>query len=920
MKFKKRINKLYPLLLAIGLIFSMVFSPVCTVTGFAADVPQIEETDNNGNNPETPEIVPEGEDSQSSDLIPPSENMVPDIQIPMVESPEESVAEQPSNSAEPAKEKAAPQQTYPLELVYGDENLSDEDAFVLLIFGDGFTENEQGNFFTEAKTTAEYVMNTSPYDEFKDVFKIYAMGVVSNESGARADKAINQEQADADTRDTYFGTSFWSGGMQRLLTVSSAGAAEANRLKNQFLPAADFNVIIVNSETYGGSGGQVCVASLNSESLEMMLHELGHTIANLADEYFAGKDYAREYANMTKNNDPETIKWKRFIGKNGVGIYEYDDGGNGWYRPHESCKMRYLGEQYAFCEVCKEALRNAFSSYSQITKLFYQQYADILHEDGEPKDIREYFIIRKGDSEATGDQLGDGFTLEYKDSIGNVLPGAPTEAGNYTVTAAYSGDASYDSVSLTTNFTIEPADLITLSVADKVYDGTPVTLDFSVDYDKEYYTKAHYTGKIDYSSKIIRSYDSDEAPIVPGKYEVTLTAYDKESDKLISVKKASYAIKFKTSTIYNHDTNDYPGAMPYYNNKTLVFAGEGFTADQQDEFEAIAKKYVEYFRNTEPYKEADIHFNYHTVETVSNESGISIPSSAKDTYFSMSLDENGKLVPSTDPDKDSVGGASYVGYYQITSYYTATVVIVNEDNVSENAAVANSRLTVFSGTSESDMDFAAKELFNHFTGQPIGYRADSDEAAAAQRVEFLKFLYYTWYGTDYAPVLSRAYNETFVEDGTAYDLAPYFYTYVLGTAADGVSYTMTYYEDNNGVPGTKLDSAPSKAGNYFAFAELNMDEGRHYKKVTVNGETYSIPPSRGLTPYTIQPVKEEENPGDDNKPGGNKPDDSNKPVPPDKQNKNPQTGDSSPIMVYSVLGLGALTLIITLTYRRRRIK
>ena len=105
MKFKKRINKLYPLLLAIGLIFSMVFSPVCTVTGFAADVPQIEETDNNGNNPETPEIVPEGEDSQSSDLIPPSENMVPDIQIPMVESPEESVAEQPSNSAEPQKRR-----------------------------------------------------------------------------------------------------------------------------------------------------------------------------------------------------------------------------------------------------------------------------------------------------------------------------------------------------------------------------------------------------------------------------------------------------------------------------------------------------------------------------------------------------------------------------------------------------------------------------------------------------------------------------------------------------------------------------------------------------------------------------------------------------------------------------------------------
>ena len=73
-----------------------------------------------------------------------------------------------------------------------------------------------------------------------------------------------------------------------------------------------------------------------------MLHELGHTTANLADEYFAGASYAREYANMTAESDPEKVRWKRFIGKNGVGVYEYDNGGDGWYRPHENCKMRFL--------------------------------------------------------------------------------------------------------------------------------------------------------------------------------------------------------------------------------------------------------------------------------------------------------------------------------------------------------------------------------------------------------------------------------------------------------------------------------------------------------------------------------------------------------------------------------------------------
>lgn len=276
-------------------------------------------------------------------------------------------------------------------LVYGDKSLADEDAFVLLIFGDGFTASEQDSFYTNAQNTADYLMDTSPWNEFKDTIKIYALGVVSNESGAKADTAINQEQANADTRDTYFGSSFWSGGMQRLLTISSDGSKKAKQLSDQYLPAADFNVVIVNATTYGGSGGDVCVASLNNESLEMMLHELGHTTAKLSDEYFAGASYAAEMPNMTAESDPAKVRWSRFIGKNGVGVYEYDNGGNGWYRPHQNCKMRFLGKQYAFCEVCKEQIRKTFCQDSNVTKLFFQPYADMFYESDTGKDMREYF-------------------------------------------------------------------------------------------------------------------------------------------------------------------------------------------------------------------------------------------------------------------------------------------------------------------------------------------------------------------------------------------------------------------------------------------------------------------------------------------------------------------------------------------------
>lgn len=817
-------------------------------------------------------------------------------------------------------------------LVYGDKNLPDKDAFVLLIFGDGFTKDEQQKFYDEAKKTADYVMETSPWDEFKDTVKMYALGVVSNESGAKADQAINQEQADADTRDTYFGSSFWSGGMQRLLTISNEGQKRAKELTETYLPDADYNVVIVNAETYGGSGGSTCVASLNSESLEMMLHELGHTTADLADEYFAGASYAHEYANMTAESDPEKVKWKRFIGKNGVGVYEYDNGGDGWYRPHENCKMRFLGKQYAFCEVCKEQIRRTFCEDSNVTKIFFQTYADLFYESDTGKDMSEYFILRKGKNETTGDKLGDQLTLTYMTEDGQTLDAPPSKAGTYKVKAEFAGNETYDACSMEATYQVELPDLITLNVDSKVYDGEPAKLDYSVDYDKEYDVKAHYKGTIPYAAEITYDYDSDEAPIKPGRYTVTLTAYDKETGVPISKKSKDYEIKFKATALSNNDTADYPGAMPYYNNKTIVFTGEGFTAEEQGEFEDLAGKYVEYFRNTEPYKEADTYFNYHTVEAVSEESGIG--TTPKDTYFKLSYDKNGKIIPT----EESTAGAMYIGNNVITSYYKATIVIVNDENAKKGSTVTNKRFTVYTTPDEKGMEFAAKELENYFTSKPEGYRASTEEEKKAQRVEFLKALYYTWYGTDYAPILSRAYDEEFIENGKAIDLAPYFHTYVLGKEVKDVSYRMTYYEDNQGEPGKELSEAPSKAGTYHAKAELVLDEGQNSKEVILDGQVYHLPLARGWTTYEIQPAKTDPENPDDQKPGGQDPDnqkpDGQKPGDNDQSDnkKDPdktsgktdkgakesvKTGDETPILLpagFMILALGAGIAVI----RKRR--
>lgn len=742
-----------------------------------------------------------------------------------------------------------------LKLVYGDSSLSDDDAFVLLIFGDGFTSSQQTDFYNEAKNTADYIMETSPYDEFQDVIKIYALGTASKDSGAKGAKSGSMAEADADTTDTFFGTRYWLYGMQRLLGLEddSEGIQLVKTLQQKYLPTADFSMMLVNSDVYGGSGGEICVASLNSAAREIMMHEMGHTVGGLADEYWAGASYADETKpNMTQESDPAKVKWSRFVGKNGIGVYEYTDGGDGWYHPSQNCKMQFLGKEHGFCEVCKEELRKSISQRSNVTKLFFQTYADEFHESDTGTDMSQYFMIRKGKNETTGDKLGSALKLTYKDSDGNTVDGIPSKQGTYTVTATFSGNDAYDAATQTGTYTIGPSDRITITADDKVYDGQPEDVSIAVNYDKEYTTKLHFTGKIPYTDSDTESYDSDQAPAKPGKYTVTATAYDKETGDLIGKKSRDFQIRFKTTQLVNNDDpNTYWGAASYYNNKQIVITGEGFTADQQEEFEKLAKEYTDYILSTEPYKETKVYFDFTMVEAESNESGIGLEGvGARDTYFQLTRDSLGKVVPNT----QATDAAKYIGGKVVTAYYKNVIVIVNDDSVKDGAEDGR---VIYVGKDESGKKYAARVLLNKLTGKTADYQATTDEEKAAQRLALLNNIYIEWYNGNYATIVSRAYDEKFVENGTAYDLTPYFHVYVgdKEVPQDKVDLILTYYSDNNGQVGEKLDSAPSRAGTYHVRAEILPQDGQDYSEVVVNADTtYYIPPARGWTTYTIEPA------------------------------------------------------------------
>ena len=232
------------------------------------------------------------------------------------------------------------------------------DKFInIVIVPDGYQEAELGKFAVDAGNFAAGLFAVSPFDRYKSYFNIFTINVPSNESGANHPGTatdVSEPAHPVQVVDNVFGSTFDYFSIHRLLVPLKSDVIY-NVLGENF-PAFDQVIVLVNSEFYGGSGGALATASTHVQSIEVCIHELGHSFAGLADEYYAGDSYAREAINMTAETDPVKVKWKNWLGTNETGIYQHCCGGNSasWYRPHENCKMRYLGPP--FCPVCQEGI------------------------------------------------------------------------------------------------------------------------------------------------------------------------------------------------------------------------------------------------------------------------------------------------------------------------------------------------------------------------------------------------------------------------------------------------------------------------------------------------------------------------------------------------------------------------------------
>lgn len=212
----------------------------------------------------------------------------------------------------------------------------------IVILGDGYTISELDLFITDATNNANALFTQVPFSNYKNYFNVFLIKVPSNVSGAAMDPN--------NLIDNYYGSTFWYAGIERLLVPTNYSRI-SSVLANNF-PAYDHVLMLVNSSKYGGSGGWLATSSTNSSANEIVFHELGHSFSDLADEYWAGSQYADEAINMTQETNIENLRWKNWYGEFGIGLYPHSESPT-WYRPHQGCKMRYLG--VPLCAVCVEA-------------------------------------------------------------------------------------------------------------------------------------------------------------------------------------------------------------------------------------------------------------------------------------------------------------------------------------------------------------------------------------------------------------------------------------------------------------------------------------------------------------------------------------------------------------------------------------
>ncbi|MCY2985597.1 MAG: M64 family metallo-endopeptidase [Planctomycetota bacterium] len=255
----------------------------------------------------------------------------------------------------------------------------------IVFLSEGYSATQEDKFKADVQKMSDYLLSVAPYKGLSDRISVRGVFRASEESGTDLPhKGV--------FRNTALNSSFNTLDIDRYLLLDD------NHRMHQMAAAVPFDtiVVLVNSTTYGGGAIclDYCVTTTDHPSSPMVfVHELGHCLAYLADEYVGNVSYNDIYPegvepvepNITRQLEPDKIKWKSFLSKDvtlptkssretraerTVGAFE--GGGylsKGMYRPQAGCWMGSANPKEGFCVVCDDAIQRMIDFYTSKPEL-----------------------------------------------------------------------------------------------------------------------------------------------------------------------------------------------------------------------------------------------------------------------------------------------------------------------------------------------------------------------------------------------------------------------------------------------------------------------------------------------------------------------------------------------------------------------
>ena len=246
------------------------------------------------------------------------------------------------------------------------------------ILAEGYTPAEMDVFYQDAEIACKSLFSHEPFKSMKDRFNIVAVASPSDDSGVSVPRL-------GEWKHTAFNSHFSTFYSDRYLTtrrVKSIHDALAG------IPYEHI-IILANTEEYGGGGiynAYTLTTAHHPMFRPVVVHESGHSIGGLADEYFYNDDVMTDTYPLDTEPWEQNIstrvdfasKWEDMLvkgtpvptpvseqAKYPVGVYE--GGGysaKGIFRPADNCRMR-TNEHPTFCPVCQRALQRLIDFYTK---------------------------------------------------------------------------------------------------------------------------------------------------------------------------------------------------------------------------------------------------------------------------------------------------------------------------------------------------------------------------------------------------------------------------------------------------------------------------------------------------------------------------------------------------------------------------